>query len=231
MIKRETRGIAMRFVLSIMMSLVTVPAIALDGSFDAPEIGTQFKYESTTYTITSVNNYSILTKDTSNTQFVNYGHFVTYELSRWRQSAFSISRKQIKNLWPLDVGKRKEYKISDNSGIWHGTLVVLAIETISTPAGEYKCFKIKRKRRAVNDAWSDKATLWYSPDLNFIIKWHSKTTGGSQYGATNSGTLIEVSFPNKEGMKNLDSGNGQGDGSTNRGQNGKTGRSLKQLGQ
>ena len=221
----------MRFVLSIMMSLVTLPAMALDGSFDAPAIGTQFNYGSTTYTVTSVNNYSIVTKDTSNTQFVNYGHFITYELARWWQSAFSLSQNQIKNFWPLDVGKRKEYKISDNSGLWRGTLVVLGIETISTPAGEYECFKIKREVRAVNEAWSDRAILWYSPDVNFIVKWHSKTTGGSQYGATNGGTLIDVSFPNYKGMRNLDSGNGQGDGSTNSGQSGNTGLSLEQLGQ
>lgn len=185
----------MKLLLVITFLVVSNSALALDGSYDAPPVGARFSYDHTTYTVNEINDYSIITSDAERNKYINFGHFVTYANDHWRKSSFRVNTEKVEDFWPLKVGKSVRYDISNLGDRWRATLTVVAVEVVRTPAGKFQCFKVSRKREAVSGPWSDESTLWFSPSINFIVKWESKTTGGRNYGATNGGVLVSFNIP------------------------------------
>lgn len=203
----------MRYLIIAFSVLFASPALALDGTFKVPAVGTEVNYGNWAYTVIGIDGHIVKSRNTSGDEFVNFAHFVTYDKNRWRSSAFSLDRDAIRSIWPLKIGKTTKYDMTGSNGTWRGQLEVVDIETIKTPAGTFECFKVERKRRAVAGNWSDKADLWYSPEVRFIVKWRSETTGGSAYGATTTGSLVSLNRPKNENAQNLGD-----DGNTDEGQ-------------
>ncbi len=80
--------------------------------------------------------------------------------------------------FPLFVGKSwknkyNSYSIGGRHGEYVETIKVLSYETVKTPAGEFKAFKIRRigSHTDTTDSGALYTTIeWYSPDVKFYVK-------------------------------------------------------------
>jgi hypothetical protein len=93
--------------------------------------------------------------------------------------------------FPLFVGKewRVQYYIKPGSRklLMGGNVSVTTMEVISTPAGNFRTFKIEREDNGmvaigVGDLWnwSFKSTSYYSPETRSIVTRHWETTGDAR---------------------------------------------------
>ena len=66
---------------------------------------------------------------------------------------------------------------------------VTGVEQVTTPAGTFKVFKIKKEDGAGRDLWV--TTHFWSPEANSVVKSSYDTTGGGGQGVTREVELIK----------------------------------------
>ena len=67
--------------------------------------------------------------------------------------------------FPLHVGKKWNYRYQGRRELWHHPeLVVVSLETVTTPAGTFSVFKITRDEKGRSYVY------WYSPATKSVVK-------------------------------------------------------------
>jgi hypothetical protein len=76
--------------------------------------------------------------------------------------------------FPLSVGKRWEFSVSEHPNRRVFEFYVLDIETIATPAGSFEAFKIMEQTRVIRGGRPGGSFtlryLWYAPEVKFLVE-------------------------------------------------------------
>lgn len=81
-----------------------------------------------------------------------------------------IERAALRELWPLDVGKRSEYSLLANDGQTIAVRFrVVSYATVDVPAGSFAAFEIRREVVTRQGAAPRVLRIWWSPELHWAI--------------------------------------------------------------
>ena len=84
-------------------------------------------------------------------------------------------------LFPLEDGKGVQFKIARGRTVWLDEILVVGTDRLTTPAGTFDCYLVRRRSKSPDESWRGEQLSWYDPVLGWIVKFEaSDSTGRSQ---------------------------------------------------
>ncbi len=83
-------------------------------------------------------------------------------------------------LYPLQVGKSVSFTLSKGERSWRDEILVTGTQNISTPAGDFAAYVVRRRSRSLDDHWHAEQRNWYDPGLGWVVKFEGFNSDGGR---------------------------------------------------
>jgi hypothetical protein len=100
-------------------------------------------------------------------------------------------------LWPLKVGNYIEFNADAHRGSWLFSVKVTGTEKISLAGKEMDAFVIEVDEESTSYTFRKVTTIWYSPELKYVVRSRSKVIEGPYYGRSRNYELVKYSTGNQ----------------------------------
>ena len=94
------------------------------------------------------------------------------------QAGIGADGGPLAQLYPLEVGKGITFTRSRGDLTWHDEILVVGTDSITTPAGSFDTFVVRRRSKTPDDSWRAEQRNWYAPALGWVVKFEAFTTDG-----------------------------------------------------
>jgi hypothetical protein len=94
------------------------------------------------------------------------------------QAGIGADGGPLAQLYPLEVGKGITFTRSRGDLTWHDEILVVGTYSITTPAGSFDTFVVRRRSKTPDDSWRAEQRNWYAPALGWVVKFEAFTTDG-----------------------------------------------------
>jgi hypothetical protein len=94
------------------------------------------------------------------------------------QAGIGADGGPLAQLYPLEVGKGITFTRSRGDRTWLDEILVVGTDSITTPAGSFDTFVVRRRSKAPDDSWRAEQRNWYAPALGWVVKFEAFATDG-----------------------------------------------------
>lgn len=81
-------------------------------------------------------------------------------------------------LFPLEVGRGIRFTRRHRGKSWRDDMLVTATERLTTPAGTFDTFIVRRRSELLEGDWWAEQRSWYAPALGWVVRTEGKTSDG-----------------------------------------------------